>query len=278
MATKNTTIFEKTGYDPDNLLNDAVCAARNAGKILLDGFGKLHKIDYKGRIDLVTEADIASQNCILDYLQKQYPKHAFWAEETEDSEPTDDTFVWVIDPLDGTTNYAHGYRFFSVSIAFVINNTPAVGVVYDPWCNELFTTVRGYGAHNNGKPIHVSNETTLERSLLATGFPYDIQDAKINNIGLFNHLILKAQAVRRDGSAALDLAYLAAGRFDGFWELKLRPWDMAAGVLLIEEAGGSVSSFNGGAYSLTTFDLLATNGKIHEQMILEIAAVPRDQW
>ncbi|MFC1556232.1 inositol monophosphatase family protein [candidate division KSB1 bacterium] len=272
------TIFDNAGVDPGKLMEDAVYAAREAGRLLLNGLDKALKIDYKGRIDLVTEVDIASQECILGYLQNKYPDHIMWAEEDEDKDPVDEKFVWCIDPLDGTTNYAHGYRCFSISIALLIRNQLALGLVYDPWGNELFTAIKGKGALLNGEPISVTSENSLDRSLLVTGFPYDIRESKVNNLNLFSHMIMKAQAVRRDGSAALDLAYLAAGRFDGFWELKLHPWDMAAGVLLIEEAGGTVSTFNGSDFNIKTFDLLATNGKIHEAMIREIAQVPENIW
>ncbi|MFC1729286.1 inositol monophosphatase family protein [candidate division KSB1 bacterium] len=274
----NDSIFTAAGFDAHTLLNDTEHAARAAGKILLNGLDKQYRIDFKGRIDLVTEIDIASQQCIIEDLRRRYPDHIFWAEEAEDQNPVEEPFVWLIDPLDGTTNYTHGYRFFSISIAFIIDKAIAVGVIYDPWGNEMFTAVKGGGAFLNGRPIHVSEEENLDRSLLVTGFPYDIRESAINNVGLFNHLIMKAQAVRRDGSAALDLAYLAAGRFDGFWELKLHPWDMAAGALIIEEAGGKVSRFDGSEFHVNTFDLLATNGKIHGKMISEIASVPGDQW
>jgi len=268
----------ETICDPEAILAYAAEAARLAGKILLDGLDKRVKIDFKGRINLVTEIDIASQKCILEFLQERYPGHTFWAEEGEEKNPVGDRYVWLVDPLDGTTNYAHGYRCFSISIAFLIQNTITAGVVYDPWGDEMFTAIRGKGAYLNGSPIHVSAENSLGRSLLATGFPYDIRESNVNNVGLFNHLILKAQAVRRDGSAALDLAYLAAGRFDGFWELKLHPWDMAAGALLVEEAGGTVSTFDGGKFHVNTFDMLASNGRIHEQLIHEIANVPAERW
>jgi len=160
----------------------------------------------------------------------------------------------------------------------MIRQEIAVGLVYDPWCDELFTAIRGQGACLNGNPVHVSEEDDLERSLLVTGFPYDIREGKVSNLGLFNHLILKAQAIRRDGSAALDMAYVAAGRFDGFWELKLHPWDVAAGALIIEEAGGTISAFAGEPFCITSYDVLATNGKIHTALMQAISEVPRDEW
>jgi len=272
------SLFDDARCDAQHLLDAAVDAARAAGKIIMEGLDKRHTIDYKGQINLVTEVDVASQKCIVDRLRARFPDHVFWAEEEENHSPVDAPYLWLIDPLDGTTNYAHGYRCFSISIAFLIRGALAVGVVYDPWGDELFSAIRGYGAFVNGRQAGVSQETDLEKSLLVTGFPYDIREAEITNIGLFNHFVVRAQAVRRDGSAALDLAYVAAGRFDGFWELKLHPWDMAAGVLLVQEAGGRVSTFNGGDFHVRVFDLLATNGKIHDAMIGEIGGIARERW
>lgn len=271
-------LFIEAGINPDKILNAAVRAANAAGEILMEGLDKTIKIDYKGKIDIVTEIDLSSQKCILNILKTEFPDHVMIAEEQENQSYSEERFVWLIDPLDGTTNYAHGYRCFAVSIAFLINNVPCVGVVYDPWGDELFSAILGRGAFVNNSPIRVTLESDLDRSLLVTGFPYDVRDAQINNLGLFNHFVVRAQAVRRDGSAALDLAYTAAGRFDGFWELKLHPWDLAAGALLVQEAGGKVSTFTGEKFHPEVFDLLATNGKIHERMVKEMSAVPREKW
>ena len=270
----------------DIYLDAAIKAARSAGTILMNGLDRRIKVEYKGRINLVTEIDRASQKCILNTLHSSFPDHEFLAEEEESqSLPTakrdktgDGEYLWVIDPLDGTTNYTHGYRCFAISIALMIRQEITVGLVYDPWCDELFTAIRGRGAYLNGNPVCVSEEDDLERSLLVTGFPYDIREGKVTNLGLFNHLILKAQAIRRDGSAALDMAYVAAGRFDGFWELKLHPWDVAAGALIIEEAGGMISTFAGETFHITSHDVLATNGKIHRALMQAISEVPQDAW
>lgn len=269
------------GPGPEAYLATAVNAARAGGDVLMDYLNREFKVEYKGRINLVTEADHASQDAILGILREAFPTHEFLAEESDPAERdklSKKGFLWVIDPLDGTTNYVHGYRCFSVSIALTIDGIVAAGVVYDPWGDEMFTAVKGEGAFLNGETIAVSKENKLERSLLVTGFPYDIREGMVTNLGLFNHLITKAQAVRRDGSAALDLAYIAAGRFDGLWELKLNPWDIAAGILLIDEAGGSVSTFSGSKFQLTSLDLLATNSLIHQQMIASISEIPRDSW
>ena len=174
--------------------------------------------------------------------------------------------MWVVDPLDGTTNYAHGFPMFCVSIALEIEGRVDVGVVYDPMRDELFTATRGGGAHLNGKPIKVSEETELGESLIATGFPYDLRTSDVNNLDHWNAMIYKVQAVRRAGSAALDLCYLATGRFDGFWELKLHPWDVAGGGLIVEEAGGKVTDLAEGPFSVYSQEILASNGNIHSQM------------
>lgn len=262
----------------ESYLATAVKAARAGGDVLMDYLNRELKVEFKGRINLVTEADHASQDAILGVLREAFPTHEFLAEESDEHKLSEKGCLWVIDPLDGTTNYVHGYRCFSVSIALTIDGIVAAGVVYDPWGDEMFTAVKGEGAFLNGETIAVSKENELERSLLVTGFPYDIREGMVTNLGLFNHLITKAQAVRRDGSAALDLAYVAAGRFDGLWELKLYPWDVAAGILLIDEAGGSVSTFSGSKFQLTSLDLLATNSLIHQQMIASISEIPRDSW
>jgi len=282
----NKSVDSAKKMEFDIYLDAAVKAARSASTILMNGLDRRLKIEYKGRINLVTEIDRASQECILDILRSRFPDHEFLAEEEESqslppakSDKTGNSeYLWVIDPLDGTTNYTHGYRCFSISIALMIRQEIIVGLVYDPWGDELFTAVRGQGAFLNGNQIHVSEENDLERSLLATGFPYDISEGEVSNLGLFNHLILKAQAIRRDGSAALDMAYIAAGRFDGFWELKLHPWDVAAGALIIEEAGGTVSTFAGEPFQINSYDVLASNGKIHRALMQAISEVHRDDW
>lgn len=259
-------------------LEKAVEASRAAGGILMSYLDRKIKIEFKGRIDLVTEADKKAEDCILKILQEVFPDHGFLAEESGNQKIDENRHMWVIDPLDGTTNYAHGYRCFSVSIALLVDGIRTVGVVYDPWGRELFTAIRDKGAFLNNKPISVSEEIDLEKSLLVTGFPYDIREGQVTNLGLFNHLILKAQAVRRDGSAALDLAYVAAGRFDGLWELKLHPWDVAAGTLIVEEAGGKVTTFSGKQFEITSLDLLATNGSIHLKLMQKISEIPPESW
>ena len=244
----------------------AIEIAREAGIFLKDKLNSVHTIDYKGEINLVTEVDKISEEMITSKINALFPDHDILAEEFTDIDRGSD-FRWIIDPLDGTTNYAHGYPYFCVSIALERLNTMTVGIVYDPMLDEMFVAEKGKGAFLNDREIHVSNTRGIIKSLLATGFPYDIREDSDNNLNYFNEMILKAQAIRRAGSAALDLAYVAAGRFDGFWELKLNPWDIAAGWLLVEEAGGIVTDMGGNDYHLESSSILASNGRIHKEMM-----------
>jgi myo-inositol-1(or 4)-monophosphatase len=244
----------------------AIEIARDTGIFLKDKLHSVHTINYKGEINLVTEADKISEEMITSKINTLFPDHDILAEEFTDKESGSD-FRWIIDPLDGTTNYAHGYPYFCISLALERLNTVILGIVYDPMLDEMFVAEKGKGAFLNGREIHVSNTHNIIKSLLATGFPYDIRNDSDNNLNYFNAMILKAQAIRRAGSAALDLAYVAAGRFDGYWELKLNPWDIAAGWLLAEEAGGIVTDMGGGHYYLESSSILASNGRIHKEMI-----------
>ena len=244
----------------------AIEIAREAGIFLKDKLNSVHTIDYKGEINLVTEVDKISEEMITSKINALFPDHDILAEEFTDIDRGSD-FRWIIDPLDGTTNYAHGYPYFCVSIALERLNTMTVGIVYDPMLDEMFVAEKGKGAFLNDREIHVSNTRGIIKSLLATGFPYDIREDSDNNLNYFNEMILSAQAIRRAGSAALDLAYVAAGRFDGFWELKLNPWDIAAGWLLVEEAGGIVTDMGGNDYYLESPSILASNGRIHKEMM-----------
>ena len=244
----------------------AVEIAREAGMFLKNRLNSEHTIDYKGEINLVTEADKISEGMITSKIASLFPDHDILAEEFTYTTRGSD-FTWIIDPLDGTTNYAHGYPFFCVSIALQKLDTLIVGIIYDPMLNEMFVAEKGKGAFLNDRAIHVSNINRVIKGLLATGFPYDIREDSHNNLNYFNTMIMKAQAIRRAGSAALDLAYVAAGRFDGFWELKLNPWDIAAGWLLVEEAGGIVTDMQGKDYYLESPSILASNGRIHKEMM-----------
>ncbi len=241
-------------------------AAIKAGKILRDNIHGIREITYKGDINLVTEMDMKSERAVVETLLASFPGHGIIAEEGTTIR-NGSGFIWIIDPLDGTTNYAHGYPCFSVSIALEKEGEIVLGVVYDPMRDELFTARQKEGAYLNGRPIRVSGIDTLIKSLLATGFPYDRTVSEKNNMDYFHDLLMASQEVRRDGSAALDLCSVAAGRFEGFWELKLKPWDVAAGCLIVREAGGRVSDLSGTKFSVYDDEVLASNGKIHGQMI-----------
>lgn len=243
-----------------------VSLARDAGMFLLQNLHEHHVIDYKGEINIVTDADRKSEELIISRIRREYPHHDILAEESSEKNSGSD-FRWIIDPLDGTTNYAHGYPVFCVSIALERKREIYLGVIYNPALNEMFVARKGGGALLNGRKISVSDTIELRRSLLATGFPYDIRSDRNNNMDYFKGMAMYAQAIRRAGSACLDMAYVAAGRFDGFWELKLSPWDTAAGWLLISEAGGIVTDLYGEPFHLYAPHILATNGKIHHKMI-----------
>ena len=249
-----------------SLKDIAVKAAKKAGKLLKENLNKEKKIEFKGAVDLVTELDRASEALIIDILKSGFPESGILTEEREEIVASND-YRWIVDPLDGTTNYAHSYPVFCVSIALEKKGEVILGVVYDPTSEELFVAEKGRGATLNGEEILVSKTSDLSRSLLSTGFPYDIRTSPDNNLNFFASFAMKAQAIRRAGSAALDLCYVACGRFDGFWELKLKPWDVAAGNLMVTEAGGKVSDFAGAPLSLYAKETLASNGLLHEIMI-----------
>lgn len=244
---------------------------REAGALLRERIDDRHTVRYKGEINLVTEADRLSEGMIVERIRESFPDHGILTEESPEI-ANGSRFRWIVDPLDGTTNYSHGYPVFCVSIALEVEGTIRFGAVFNPMLDEMFIAERGAGASLNGRRLAVSREVDLSRSLLVTGFPYDLREDRNNNINYFDALILKTQAVRRTGSAALDLAYLAAGRFDGFWELKLAPWDMAAGWLLVEEAGGIVTDLNGAPFGLYSPNILASNGLIHAEISRLLAA------
>lgn len=249
------------------MLNFAIETAREAGQILLEKFGRKIAVSKKGDINLVTEADLASEKHIIEKIKSRYPKHSILAEESGEAVlDGDSVWKWIIDPLDGTTNYAHGYPCFCVTIALEHEGQIVVGVTFDPTRNELFSAERGQGANLNGRPIRVSETEKLSEALVVTGFPYNFSDEKDFERHLTNFL-LKSRGVRRDGSAAIDMAYVACGRFDGFWEEGLNPWDVAAGTLLIEEAGGQISYYDGSKFSIYKPPICSSNGLIHAEML-----------
>ncbi len=240
--------------------------AVEAGDLLQSRFGRKQKIRHKGTIDIVTEMDLRSQALILRRLRDEFPEHDMVSEEGALTAGRSE-FRWIIDPLDGTTNYAHGFPVYCVSIALAFQDAVIIGAVYCPTRQELFTGKLGGGAFLNGRKIRVSSVDCLDRALLATGFPYDIRTSPDNNLAHFERFARRAQAVRRAGAAALDLCYVGAGRFDGFWEIKLKCWDVAAGMLIVTEAGGVATNFSGGPIDLAHPRVLASNGHIHKEMI-----------
>ncbi len=263
-------------------LPEVEAIAREAGSLLMGYFARHVTIEYKGEVDLVTEADRASEQLIVERLRARWPEHGIVAEEGSRSH-TDAEYRWYVDPLDGTTNFAHGYPVFCVSIALARQAIPTsanaalvgdpgqdgelqVGVLYDPTRDEMFAAERGLGARLNGEPMRVSGISRLAESLLGTGFP-SYKRHKNPNIYFYHQLTLRSHGVRRAGSAALDLANVACGRYDGYWEFNLNPWDTAAGVLLVQEAGGTVSRFDGTPFRLDSREVLASNGLIHQEFI-----------
>ena len=244
----------------------AIEAALSAGKVLMQRFGTALTVEHKGEIDLVTEVDRASEDVIVSVLRGTFPRHDILAEEGQYAD-SGSRYRWIVDPLDGTTNYAHGFPWFAVSIALEVENEVTLGVVYNPFSQELFWAEKGKGAFLNDVQIGVSRTGRLGDSLLATGFPYDRKKSDANNYDHFVHFQQAAQACRRPGSASLDLAYVGAGRLDGYWEMKLKPWDVAAGQLIVSEASGRVSDFDGDPFDIYGVECLASNGRIHQEMI-----------
>jgi myo-inositol-1(or 4)-monophosphatase len=250
------------------MLSFAIETARAAGQLLLEKYGRITTITKKGDYNLVTEADLASEAMIIDRIKSHYPRHMILAEESGDTVVVDgdSRWKWIIDPLDGTTNFAHSYPCFCVTIALEHDSELVIGVTYDPTRNELFTAEKGQGASLNFKPIHVSTTAKVSEALVVTGFPYNFKE-KSDFARHLNSFLLAARGVRRDGSAAIDMAYVACGRFDGFWEEGLNPWDIAAGVLMINEAGGQVTNYDGSPLDIYKPPICASNGLIHDEML-----------
>jgi myo-inositol-1(or 4)-monophosphatase len=251
----------------EKILEFTINLALRAGRILLSHSEQGMEVRSKSsEIDLVTEADLASERFIVETIRSRYPKHGILSEEeVEDKE--DREFFWIIDPLDGTVNYAHGFPIFCVSLALQYRDDLILGVTHDPMRDETFTVVKNRGASLNGDSLKVSRADRLVRSLVATGFPYKRATIEDNNLPEFNRVLPKVQGIRRGGSAALDLAYVAAGRLDGYWEAHLSPWDWAAGVLMIQEAGGMVTDRNSHPWTFESKKMVATNGLIHEELL-----------
>lgn len=246
-------------------LDVAIAAAREAGDLVKSRWGTGLSVEMKGEINLVTEVDRAAEKLIVAKIHAVFPLHDIMGEEGQAARK-DSEFKWIVDPLDGTTNFAHSYPLFVVSIALEQKGEIIVGVVYDPLRDELFTATKNGGAFLNGKKIRVSRTEKLGQALLGTGFAYNLRETKENNLREFGNMLIQAQGVRRDGVAAVDLCYVACGRYDGFWELNLFPWDVAAGVIMIREAGGRVTNYEGQEFSVYEKKILASNGLFHEEM------------
>ena len=249
--------------------------AREAGTLLMGYFHRRVKVEYKGDVDLVTEADRASEALITKRIRKRWPDHNILGEEGTRSEQGSE-YRWYVDPLDGTTNFAHGFPVFCVSLALEYRDERVAAVILDPTREEMFTAEQGGGAFLNGKPIHVSSVGNLAECLVATGFPSHKRH-KNPNIFFYHQITLKTHGVRRAGSAALDLCDVACGRFDGFWEFNLNPWDTAAGVLIVQEAGGQVTRFDGQPFRIDSRETLASNGRVHEALLQEFQAILRGE-
>ena len=251
------------------LVATAAEAVLQAGAIQRAHFGTDVQVDKKGVIDLVTQVDLEVERWFRNTIGQRFPSHTVLAEELDGQAgvPARPPYCWVFDPLDGTVNYAHGLPIFCASLALEIDGVPTIAAVYDPLREELFTAELGAGARLNGVPLRVSRASTLVDGMICTGFPYDVHETVDEVIGLFGAFVAEARAVRRLGSAALDLCYVAAGRFDGFWEQRLHPWDMAAGALIVTEAGGRVSTMAGDPFDSREGSILATNGLLHDAML-----------
>lgn len=260
--------------DLQRFLEIATEAALAAGAILQQYWGKLSQIEEKGRPgDLVTEADKAAEAEILAVLRRHLPDHPILAEESGQIGTQASPYLWAIDPLDGTTNYAHQYPFSAASIGLLINQVPVVGAIYDPFHRELFRAAKGLGATCNRRPIRVSKTPTLAQSLLVTGFAYDRRERLDNNYAEFCHFTHLTQGVRRGGAASIDLAYIACGRLDGYWERGLSPWDLTAGAVLVEEAGGQVTAYDQSPFDIYSGRILASNGHLHQAISEELRQV-----
>jgi myo-inositol-1(or 4)-monophosphatase len=244
-----------------------VTLCREAGRIILEGLEGSLEVTHKGEVDLVTQVDLALETMIAEAIHDRFPDHSVLGEDGEEEKAQDAEYTWLVDPLDGTTNYVHGYPVFCVSVALAYGRDALAGVVYDPLREELFYAKKGRGATLNDRRIAVSSTDRLISSLLSTGFPYERATLPDNNLAQFNKLISRIQGVRRSGSVALDLANVAAGRLDGHWELHVKPWDTAAGGLLVKEAGGRVSGKAGDPWSPFESYIVATNGKIHDELL-----------
>lgn len=260
-----------TPEHPTEFISAMTAIAREAGELLMGYFARRVKVEYKGDVDLVTEADRNSEALIMDRIQARFPRHDVVGEEGARRETGSD-YRWYVDPLDGTTNFAHGFPVFCISLGIEYKGEVVAGVVYDPTRDEMFSAEKGSGAYLNQRRIAVSKVGNLAETLVATGFPSHKRH-KNPNIHLYHQITLRTHGVRRAGSAALDLCCVASGRFDGFWEFNLNPWDLSAGVLLVQEAGGQVTGFFGQPFRIQDRDVVASNGLVHADLLREFKAI-----
>ena len=249
------------------MIDDIIQISKEAGELIRNAFGKAHSIEFKtNELNLVTETDKASEKLITDFIKKKYPSHGILAEEGSDLNKLAE-YLWVVDPLDGTTNFAHGLPIFAVSIGVQKDKKTIAGVVYDVMRNVIYSAEKGSGSFENGRRISVNKNSNLGHGVLVTGFPYDIKENPDKAFERFIAFLKQARAIRRLGSAAIDFCYVASGVFDGFWEVSLHPWDICAGKLIVEEAGGLVTDFDGNKIDIYSKRILGTNGSVHQKMI-----------
>ena len=249
------------------MINKVIQISKIAGEIIREGFGKNFSIEYKTNLsNLVTEIDKKSEGTIIDFVKKEFPTHSVLAEETGSHESSSE-YLWVVDPLDGTSNFAHGFPIFSVSIGVQKNNETVCGVVYDVMNDAVYSSEKGSGSFRNGQKLQISTNDDIRKSMIVTGFPYNVAENPDHVFERFIAFLKTARAVRRLGSAAIDFCYVASGVFDGFWEVHLNPWDVCAGKLIVEEAGGLVTNFEGKVSDIYSKQILATNGKVHKKMV-----------
>jgi myo-inositol-1(or 4)-monophosphatase len=268
-VTGRLTVSGSLEHPLDEILKITVAVARDAGALVREGFGSVTRVDFKGAVNPVTEVDQAAEEFIIARLHVAFPDYTVLGEETGQSGDVAAMPNWFVDPIDGTNNFAHGLPHFCVSIGLRVGDQVVVGAVYDPLKDEMFAAYRGGGVTLNGRPVQVSAVEKLSDAFLATGFPYSRRVAAFNNVQLLDHFLRRSQGVRRMGSAALDMAYVACGRFDGYWEPQLSPWDVSAGALLVEEAGGRMSDFSGGQTRLLSGEeVIASNSRIHSEMLI----------
>ena len=275
---ERSIIVDLSKKDLDHYLQQAVIASKKTGDVLLEMMPMDHKLNAQERSKLIDDVDHKSDDCLYNSIREVFPDHQYISVGTKNQTFFKEGYLWVLDPLVGLGNFARGDPHYAISSALMIDGIIVAGVVYNPVFKELFTAVKGHGSFLNDKPIRVSNTDKLENSLLSIRFPYDIHNRKVTNLSIFNHLIMKAEGIMNNGTATLDLAYAACGQYDGFWALNMNPGDLTAAVLLIEEAGGKVTTLSGENYFIESMEILGTNGTIHQEVIDAISEISKESW